>query len=395
MKCKQIFLTLMLLLFSAFTLLSGVACTEPDAPPAAPQGEPPALEGWKHQVTNITAATVDSFLSVPDTVAYISDRFERVEVIPAEQQSAVCAAFAAFRRDPTRLDGFLLCGAVSQSDIADKMSELGGYAIEYRYDQRRRYGGELILEDTGTNILTEAVEYDAVLWFPVKGTFLLYRDGQYFGIQDGWYTFEVLTPLYARLEQALATVVKGFTIRYPEYDGDYAFHNASNTQPIESATLLARPDAVALVEGYPYIKSFSDESSDALWSAFSALSLERVTEGSAQLGAGYALPPDDVELRLPYIATYGIEFRYAQRRVLTGTLLTDGGALAVTAPIEYDAVLWLLDFDGNLSFLLYKDGEYFGINGRWYVFEITDDASAALKAQLGSEVAKLKNNPYD
>ena len=207
-------------------LLFGTACGEPEAP-AAPSDEPTALESWKHQVTNVDPLVAEGLLDTPDSVAYVTDHFGRVEVIPAERQAAICAAFAALRRDPAHLDGFLLCGAVSQSDIADMMSELGGYAIEYRYDQRRRYEGGLILEDTGTNVLTESVEYDAVLWFPVKGTFLLYREGEYFGIQDGWYTFEVLTPLYARFERALSAVVENFTVRYPEYDGDYAFHNCS------------------------------------------------------------------------------------------------------------------------------------------------------------------------
>lgn len=391
MKRERFWCKIIAMILSLLALLSGTACGEPETP----QEEPPALESWKHQAKNTTATTVVSFLDTPDSVAYVTDRFDRVEIIPAERQAAVCAAFAAFRRDPAHLDGFLLCGAVSQSDIADMMSELGGYAIEYRYDQRRRYEGELVLEETGANILTEAVEYDAVLWFPISGTFLLYRDGQYFGIQDGWYTFEVLTPLYARFEQALAVAVESFTVRYPEYDGNYAFHHVVDARPIETATLLERPDSVALVEGYPYIKSFSDEECEAIWEAFATLSLTNVKEGTAQTAAWYALPPDDVEIRLPYIARYGIELRYDQRRVFTGELLAADGTSVTVEAVEYDAVLWLPDYNGDLAFLLYKDGEYFGLDGRWYVFELSEEAFEAFYEQIKAETEQLRENPYD
>ena len=391
MKRERFWYKIIAMILSLLAFLSGTACTEPETP----QEEPPALESWKHQAKNTTATTVVSFLDTPDSVTYVTDRFGRVEIIPAERQVAVCAAFAAFRRDPAHLDGFLLCGAVSQSDIADMMSELGGYAIEYRYDQRRRYEGELVLEETGANILTEAVEYDAVLWFPVSGTFLLYRDGQYFGIQDGWYTFEVLTPLYARFEQALAVAVESFTVRYPEYDGNYAFHHVVDARPIETATLLECPDSVALVEGYPYIKSFSDEECEAIWEAFATLSLTNVKEGTAQTAAWYALPPDDVEIRLPYIARYGIELRYDQRRVFTGELLAADGTSVTVEAVEYDAVLWLPDYNGDLAFLLYKDGEYFGLDGRWYVFELSEEAFETFYEQIKAEAEQLRENPYD
>ena len=109
MSSKKTLLKIIIFILCLLTLLLGTACAEPEAPSA----EPPALERWKHQVTNVDPLVAEGLLDTPDSVAYITDRFGRVEVIPAERQAAICAAFAALRRDPARLDGFLLCGAVS------------------------------------------------------------------------------------------------------------------------------------------------------------------------------------------------------------------------------------------------------------------------------------------
>ncbi len=133
MKCKQIFLTLMLLLFSAFTLLSGTACTKPETP----QGEV-AEDAWKHKVTNTEILETEVFLDVPDSVVYYDGSFENAVVLSGEDAATIFSAFMELSQK--QMGTSALKGYIMISLLPKKIEKVG--AIEFRYDQRRAYVGD-------------------------------------------------------------------------------------------------------------------------------------------------------------------------------------------------------------------------------------------------------------
>ena len=89
---KNLLLKIIIFMLCLFTLILGTACTEPEAP-AAPPTEPPALESWKHQVTNTEILETEHFLDAPDSVVYYDGSFENVAELSPEKANAIYTAF--------------------------------------------------------------------------------------------------------------------------------------------------------------------------------------------------------------------------------------------------------------------------------------------------------------
>ena len=180
---KNLLLKIIIFMLCLFTLILGTACTEPEAP-AAPSAEPPALEGWKHKVTNTEILETEHFLDTPDSVVYYDGSFENVVELSAEDASAIHTAFNEMQV------GFFgrraYHGFFDTDALEEQIATRGG--IEFRYAQRRRYVGEPLRyvavggRDSDSWDPGEKGAFDAMLVIPVgdKGFLIVpYLDGNY------------------------------------------------------------------------------------------------------------------------------------------------------------------------------------------------------------------------
>lgn len=179
---KNLLLKIIIFMLCLFTLILGTACTEPEAP-AAPPTEPPALESWKHQVTNTEILETEHFLDAPDSVVYYDGSFENVVELLPEKANAI---YTAFNEMQVGFSGRKAYHGFFDTDaLEEKIATHGG--IEFRYHQRRQYVGEpLQYKAVGGGEQSwdpgEKGAFDAMLVIPVgdKGFLIVpYLNGHY------------------------------------------------------------------------------------------------------------------------------------------------------------------------------------------------------------------------
>ena len=180
---KKILSKLIISILCLLTLLLGTACTEPEVPLTEPLTELPALESWKHQVTNTENLETEHFLDVPDSVVYYDGSFENAIALPKEKAEVLYTAFNGLQVAIRQSRGYF--GRFSLESIEENIQKKG--AIELRYHQRRQYVGPL-LPYTSTINGAEGWDpsatgpFDAWLIVPMDDKCLLlipYVDGEY------------------------------------------------------------------------------------------------------------------------------------------------------------------------------------------------------------------------